>query len=117
MANFRKERMAESIRKVVSEKIAREGASLMGAVVTINRVDLAPDYSHAKVFYSVFGSSLAENEIVRLMKDLVGDFRFEISQKLNFRKTPRLQFCYDRNTEHAFRIDSLLKTKEDEESF
>jgi ribosome-binding factor A len=105
---FRKERMGEAIRKVVCDKVARNHSLIPQAIVTINRVDVAPDYGVAKIFYSVFGE-IAEEEAQALMKEHQPEFRYEISQKLNLRKTPRIQFCFDKNTEYAFKINNLLK--------
>lgn len=109
MPTFRKEKMGEAIRKVVCEKVARHHSLIPSCVLTINRVDVTPDYSVAKIFYSVFGSGVDEVEAQRLMKTHQPEFRFEISQKLNLRRTPRIEFCFDKNTEHAFKIDGLLR--------
>lgn len=108
MAVFRKERMGEAIRKVVSEKISREISLVPNAMVTINRVDVAPDYGVAKIFYSVFGTELKEEQLEKLMKEHQREFRFEISKKLNMRKTPKIQFCFDKNIAYAAKIDELL---------
>lgn len=108
MPTFRKEKMGEAIRKVVCEKVARHHSLIPSCVLTINRVDVTPDYSVAKIFYSVFGG-VDEEEAQRLMKPHQPEFRFEISQKLNMRRTPRIEFCFDKNTEHAFKIDGLLR--------
>jgi ribosome-binding factor A len=109
MSTFRKERMSEAIRKVVCEKIARYHSLIPQGLVTINRVDVTPDYQVAKIFYSVFGANLNEKEAEAVMKSHQPEFRYEISQKLKLRRTPRIEFCFDKNTEYAFKIDSLLK--------
>lgn len=109
MTTFRKERMGEAIRKVVSEKISKEASLIPHAMVTINRVDVAPDYGVAKIFFSVFGSNIDEEQAGLLMKEHQRAFRFEISKKLNMRRTPKIQFCFDKNIEYAARIDGLIK--------
>lgn len=101
--------MGEAIRKVVSERLAREQSLIPGGLVTVNRVDVAKDFSTAWVFYSVFGSDLSEKDLAVAMKEHQAEFRHEISKKLNLRHTPRVEFCFDRNIEYAFKIDSLLK--------
>jgi len=108
MTTFRKERMGEAIRKVVCDKVARLSLVPRG-MITINRVDVTPDYGVARIFYSVFGTDMPEEETQALMKVHRSEFRHEISQKLNLRRTPRVEFCFDKNTEYAFKIDSLLK--------
>lgn len=109
MATFRKERMSEAIRKVVTEKLMRDISPIPKALVTINRVDVSKDFAVAKIFYSVFGEDIKEQEAYALMKRQQPEFRYEISQKLDLRRTPRIEFCFDKNTEYAFKIDKLLK--------
>lgn len=112
MSGFRKERIGEAIRKVVSEKLMREHSLIPEALITINRVDVTKDFSTAKIFYSVFGPPLSEQETLSIMRKQESEFRYEISQKLNLRRTPRVEFCFDKNTEHAWKIDRLLRTSE-----
>lgn len=100
--------MGEAIRKVVSAKIQREASLIPHAIVTINRVDVTPDYGVAKIFYSIFGGAIEEKAADMLMKEHQNEFRYEVSQKLNLRRTPKIQFCFDKNIEYAARIDGLL---------
>jgi ribosome-binding factor A len=109
MPTFRKERMSEAIRRVVTEKLLREHSLIPQALVTINRVDVAPDYGLAKIFYSVFGD-IGEREASAVMKGHQSEFRYEISRKLNLRRTPRVEFCFDKNIEYACKINKLLKS-------
>ena len=109
MPSCRKEKIGEAIRKVVCEKIARHQGLIPSCVLTINRVEVSADYELAKIFYSVFGNNIGEAEAQKIMKSHQPEFRFEVSKALNMRRTPRIEFCFDRNTEHAFRIDGLLK--------
>jgi len=109
MPMFRKERMGEAIRKVITEKLMRDRSPIPRALVTINRVDLTQDFALAKVFYSVFGDEVKEEDAAFLMKEQQSEFRYEISQKLNLRRTPKVLFCFDKNTEYAFHIDELLR--------
>jgi ribosome-binding factor A len=110
MPTFRKERMSEAIRKVVTDKLLRDSSPIPKSLVTINRVDVTKDFALAKIFYSVFGDNVIEKDAANLMKAHQPEFRYEISQKLNLRRTPRIEFCFDKNTEHAFKIDKLLKS-------
>lgn len=109
MPTFRKERMSEAIRRVVTEKLARDHSPIPKSIVTVNRVDVTDDFSLARIFYSIYGPSLCEEELSSTMKNHEPEFRYEISQKLNLRRTPRIEFCFDKNTGYAFKIDKLLK--------
>ncbi len=107
MPTFRKERMGEAIRKVVCEHLARAG-SPAGGFLTINRVMVTPDYAWAKVFYSAYCPDKSPEEIDAAMAQQVSEYRHAVAHKLNLRKTPRIQFCFDKNTEYAFLINQKL---------
>jgi len=109
MPTFRRERMGEAIRKVVTQKLLRDHSLFPQAVVTISKVDVSQDFGHAKIFYSVFGQDVDESDSLAVMKDMQNEFRFEISQKLNLRKTPKVEFCFDKNPSYANKIDQILK--------
>ncbi len=108
MPTFRKERIAESIREVLSKKIIKESGMIPNGILTISRVDLSPDYGFAKVFYTVFGVDLDEKLVSSIMKQFEPECRHEVSKKLNMRKTPRIKFEFDKNTEYAAKVDRLL---------
>ena len=93
--------------------MARYSSPIPGALITINKVYLARDLFVAKIFFSVFGATIEEPAAMAVMNNLKGEFRHEISQKLNLRHTPRIEFCFDKNTEYAAKIQVLLKDQEE----
>ena len=50
MPTFRKERMGEAIRKVITEKLNRDVSPIPKAIVTVNRVDVTKDFALARIF-------------------------------------------------------------------
>lgn len=108
MLTFRKERMAEALRKVISEKILKDEPLIYGNIFTINHVSISEDFSLAKVYFSVFGNS-NEEEPLAVIRSRAHEFRHEVSKKLNLRKTPKILFCFDKNIEYAHKIDTLFK--------
>lgn len=108
MPTFRKERIAESIREVLSNKIIKEGSLITNGLITISKVNVAQDFSIAIVSYTVFGEGLDEKVIASSMKKFEPECRYEVSQKLNMRKTPRIKFEFDKNIQYAALVNSLL---------
>ena len=108
MPTFRKERIAESIREVLSNKLIKESSLIPNGLVTISKVEVAKDYSIAIISYTVFGDNLDEKVISNIMKKFEPECRYEVSQKLNMRKTPRIKFEFDKNIQYAALVDSLL---------
>ncbi|MCX7901940.1 MAG: ribosome-binding factor A, partial [Burkholderiaceae bacterium] len=49
-------RIADQIQRDLAELIAREVRDPRVGMVTINAVEITPDYAHAKVYFTVMGS-------------------------------------------------------------
>jgi len=77
--------------------------------VTVTRVEVSADLSHASIWVSVMGS---EEEKARTLEGLDSAARFlrsEVSRQLRLRTSPELHFHLDRGLEHAQRIDRVLR--------
>lgn len=77
--------------------------------VTITRVKMTADLRVARVFFSLIGD---EEKITRARNGLIsarGIFRRALRENLDLRYLPELEFQYDKNLEHADRIDQLLR--------
>lgn len=75
--------------------------------VSITAIEIAKDYSQAKVFVSILNESKIEETLVALNK-AAGFFRRELAQNVNLRSTPRLHFYYDDTILTGNRISELL---------
>jgi len=106
--SFRLERVAEEIRKVVSERLVRGLKVDLPAFVTISHVEVSKDMSSAKIYYSLFGSDeqCAATEVT--LAEQKAALRFEVGKKVRLRHTPDLVFVRDNTPERAARINQLL---------
>jgi len=105
---FRLERVAEEIRKVLSERLVRGLKDELPAFVTISHVEVSKDMSLAKVYYSLFGSDekCAATEVV--LAEQKPALRYEVGKKVRLRHTPDLVLIRDNSPERAARIQQLL---------
>jgi ribosome-binding factor A len=106
--SLRAERVAEEIRKVISERLIRGFKMPFSGLVTISGVEVNPDLTQAKVFYSVFGD---ENDVAVARKILEREkknLRQEVGSKIRLRLTPELVFILDESAKEAARISELL---------
>jgi ribosome-binding factor A len=78
--------------------------------VTISGVEVAKDYSTAKVFVTILNDDQI-NEIMAALNKAAGFFRSELAHSLNMRSTPKLHFYFDDTLRQGQRIDELLKKK------
>jgi ribosome-binding factor A len=87
----------------VADQIQRDLTELM---VTIQAVEVTPDYAHAKVFFSLLVGDSAACEAG--LNQAAGFLRAGLFKRLHIHTVPTLHFVYDRTTEHAADMNALI---------
>ena len=111
-------RVADQIQRDVSELI-RELKDPRIGMVTINAVEVTPDYAHATVFFSLLVGSPQECEAG--LNEAAGYIRNGLFKRLAIHTVPTLHFVFDRTTERAAELNMLInqanatRAKEDPE--
>ncbi|HRZ61981.1 MAG TPA: 30S ribosome-binding factor RbfA [Rubrivivax sp.] len=97
----------------VSDQIQRDLAELLRGLkdpriglVTINAVEVSPDYAHAKVWFSQLGGDPADCE--RALNEAAGFLRNGLFKRLAIHTVPTLHFVFDRSTERAADLGALI---------
>jgi ribosome-binding factor A len=97
----------------VADQIQRDLAELIREVkdprlgmVTINSVEVTPDYAHAKVFFSVLVGDPHECE--EALNHAAGFLRSGLFKRLHIHTVPTLHFVFDRTTERASDMNALI---------
>lgn len=94
---FRMERMASVIRQVVSDCIAnRLSDPRLARFITVTRVELTPDLSHANVYLSIMGTEIQAQTSMKGMASARGLIQSQLARELDVRQCPALQFHLDR---------------------
>lgn len=104
----RPEQVAEVLRQVVTDTLAREVRDPRVGFVTVTAVEVTGDLSHATVRVSVPGDEAARERALEGLRSAAGFFRSRAARSLTTRTVPELHFEADRGLEHAARIDALL---------
>jgi len=76
-------------------------------MVTINAVEVTPDYAHATVLFSVLVGDHAECELA--LNEAAGFLRNGLFKRLQIHTVPTLHFLFDRTTERAAELNELIK--------
>ena len=71
-----------------------------------NRVELTPDYAHAKVYFTVLVGDPQETE--EALNHAAGHLRNLLFKRLHIHTVPSLHFVYDRTLERAADMDALI---------
>jgi ribosome-binding factor A len=100
-------RVNEAVKQVLSEAIPTLKDPRIG-FVTVTTVETTSDLDHAKVWVSVFGGERQQERTLRALEGASGVLQARIGRELKLRRTPRLEFVYDRAVEHGVRMTHLI---------
>ncbi len=102
--SLRTERVASEIQKVLSRKLLKTPAFL-----TILEVEMSPDLTSAKIYFSLFGSEAQCKQTLDFLEQEKKALRMEVGRQIKLRLTPELNWIRDNTPERADRIHQLLK--------
>jgi len=107
------QRRVAKIEKAIAKEIAealvsRSRDPRAPAIVSITRVEITPDLSHARVFWSVLGGAGQKRTVTRMFVDSKGFFQSLVASRLAIRVAPTLSFHFDDLLEKRTRIESLI---------
>jgi ribosome-binding factor A len=99
-------RVADQIQRDLTELIARELKDPRVGMVTVNAVEVTPDYAHAKVYFSLLVGNPDETEVA--LNQAAGFLRNGLFKRLHIHTVPTLHFHFDRTTERAADMNALI---------
>jgi ribosome-binding factor A len=111
----RTEQVGDLIKEELSRLLEREAKDPRIGFVTLTDVEVSPDLSLARVYFSVLGDEQRMQESLAALARARGFLRRELSQRLSIRSVPDLQFHLDRSIERGQRIADLLRQAHQQE--
>lgn len=105
------DRIKEILSMVLLAKV--DDPRLSGVTITDVKVDRELDF--ANIYVSALEGQERADEILDALKKARGFLRYEVSQEIDLRVTPKFRFLWDPTPERADRIDNLLMEWQKEE--
>jgi len=102
----RTDRIGEQVRAEVARILHEEVTDPRIGLVTLTRIDVAPDLSNARIFWSTVGD---RDEIERGLTSAAGFVRGRLARVLPLRKVPELRFLWDPSLELGDRTLAALR--------
>ena len=99
-------KVADQIQRDLSELIARELKDPRVGLVTLQGVEVTPDYAHAKVFFSLLTGDPEQTQ--QGLNQAAGFFLCGLFKRLHIHTVPTLHFVYDRTSEKAADMNALI---------
>jgi len=98
-------RIADQIQRDLAELIRDLKDPRIG-LITLQAVEVTPDYAHAKVFFSLLVGDVQECETA--LNEAAGFLRNGLFKRLQIHTVPTLHFQFDRTTERAAELSALI---------
>jgi len=111
---LRQEKIREFLKEEISRILREEIKDPRLGFVTVTDAEVSRDYSHAKVFVSLFGSDEQKQQSWAALKSATKFIRSEVGRYLRLRVLPELHFQIDTSIDQGMRIYELLKGIEKE---
>jgi len=112
MDAIRKKRIESLISREIAnyiQTIIRKKDDRIG-LISVTRVELSPDLSIAKIYFSLFSPTEEENKITwSIVNRYKKIMQSEISRQIRLRRTPRFEFFIDLSIKEGDRIIELIE--------
>jgi len=107
MTNFaRTDRIAQQIQREIAELIRLHINDPRVRLVTVTDVEVAGDYSHAKIFFTRLDGK--HDEAKQGLEHANGFLRRQLANRLKLRVMPQLHFVYDSSVENGRHLSQLI---------
>ena len=104
----RTRKIGELLQRELATLIPREMNDPRAAQVTLTSVDVAPDLSHAKVYFTVLGGEAQARKVITSLNRASSFLRHRLRERVVLRHIPELRFFYDASVEQGDNIERLL---------
>jgi ribosome-binding factor A len=105
----RTRRIAEQIQRELADLIRLELKDpRVPPLVTVTDVEVSPDQSHAKVFFTLLGNEQQIADTTEGLTRAAGFLRTQLAQRMKLRTIPQLEFKYDASVERGMKLSRLI---------
>ena len=95
------------MQRELSGLLQREVRDPRVGMVTITSVDVSPDLSHAKVYFTILDTA-RKNETTQGLQRAASFLRSQMARRMSMYTTPELRFVYDESVERGDRLSQLI---------
>lgn len=110
MPGHHRERLIEEIRQEIEVMLAGELKDpRLDLSIQVTEARLSPDQRQVRVFVRVFGTEEEKNAALAALESAAGYIRYELTERLQLRRSPAPEFVLDHSAEYGARIEELLR--------
>ena len=112
MSNLRLQRVRELLKRAIGEIIRRELPLEKTGLITVNDVDVSPDFRSATVFVGIVGNAAQKKTGVAILKHERKRIQSLLGQAVVLKYTPHLRFVADDSIERGNHILKIIEELE-----
>ena len=102
-------RVSEEVKKEISDIIMNELKDpRLPTMLSIMKAEVARDFSHAKVYYSVLCDDEEKKDVAKALNSASGFIRRELGNRIKLRRVPELHFVEDFSIGQGIRMSRLI---------
>lgn len=106
-------RVAENIKRILAPMIDAAMHDIGIGMATVTEVDVSPDFSHARVFISLYCDASRRGAVIGALNARAGRLRHQLAGNVHLKKIPVLKFELDDSIERGVHITELLNDMTD----
>ena len=110
----RSDKVADLIRKEVSDMLMTSVKDPRIGFVTVTRVAVSDDCRQAKVYFSVMGTLKDQQRVIQGLASATGFIRKELGRRISLRYTPEILFQFDPSVEYSIHMEEVFHELEKE---
>ena len=103
----RPQKLGDLMQRELSSLLRLELRDPRVGMITITSVDVSPDLSHAKVFFTILDKQKLAETLAGLKRS-AGFLRSQLAKRIQMYTTPELRFVYDESVERGDRLSRLI---------
>jgi ribosome-binding factor A len=104
----RAQRVGDQIQRELAELLRLHVKDPRIGMVTITAVEVSPDLSHAKIFFTHLAGAEQSMGAVEALQHSAGYLRSELARRFKLYSVPQLHFAYDDSIESGLKLSKLI---------
>lgn len=108
MSSHKIDRIASDIQKYIGDIIITEARDEILKSITITGCKVTNDLSYCKVYFTSL-LEMDKEDLERELNEAAPFIRGRLSEKIDIRHTPTLQFMYDESIAYGEKIENIIK--------
>ena len=110
MAKVRMERLAEELKKTISQIIFEMKDPRIPVLTSLTSVEVSPDLKYAKAHVSVYGEGDSPKEAVDALNHAAGFIQHEVAGRMTIRRVPQIKFVGDDSIAYSVHISEIIRS-------